>query len=400
MIHFRSLGYSSLLAIAIAAPASAQMTPESTWTLLQDYMTKSGAEVAVGDTRRDGDRMVLSNVTLNASQPEMEGKTTVAIPEIVLRDIGDGKVEITSAPESTVKTSLTDETGETIETELKIRSVENVTIASGSPEQPVFDFTTKSFEMVQSSTGLTTSDMKATISGETLSGHVKLDLAAQPQKADYTFAMGKLNVLSTGEIAGEEGEPDSGFEAKFELMDLKGDYAGVLPDAKLASPDLPALEGKLAYATGPMKLWMRSTGASPMAAAFLSSSSKLNLDFAASGGTFSYMLNGIDVAESETAPATASATHLTAKGSMTVPAGENGTLNLEGAFGKVTLELSAVSALFDRVVAAKLASAEDMAGIQMMMGFFTRPGTAEGSVAVDLEQTQDGKMLINGEEMP
>lgn len=401
--HLRSLGFSSLLAIAIASPASAQMTPESVWTLMQDYLKSSGAEVSVGDTKRDSDRMVLSNVTLNTTQEDI-GSTTVAIPEIVLRDIGGGKVEITTSPETHVKSQITGEEEEPVTTEMTVLTEGNRTIASGSPDQPVFDFTTNRFEMKQKTEmGETTAPVSANIIGERMTGTVKLDLKAKPQKVDYALAMEKLRVLTAGSAEGEEGEPESDFEVDLQLDGLKASYVGSMPDAALSPTDaLPLLDGKMAYSTGPMVLKVKASGPMPMAAAFLSRSSALDLQFASSGGTFSYDLQGIAVASGESVPAeNKSPSNLTANGAMTVPAtGPNGTANLEAAHGKVTLELTGLTPLLDGVVAAKLATEEDIAGIKMMMGFFTRPGKAADSVAVDLEQTAEGKMLINGEEMP
>lgn len=403
VLHLRSLGYSSLLALAIAAPASAQMTPEQVWTLLEDYMKTSGAEVAVGDSKRSGERLVLSNVTLNTTQEDI-GTTTVAINEIVLRDIGDGKVEITSSPETKVMSRLTAEEGEAIENEMIVLTEGNVTIASGTPEQPVFDFTTERFSLKQKTeVADEAAPFTADISGEKLSGSVKLDLKASPRQADYKLAMEKLSVVTAGSAEGEEGEPASDFQVDLLLEKLTSSYVGSMPESSLTPTDaLPALDGKLSYSTGPMVMKVKASGPMPMAAAFLSRSSALDLQFASTGGTFSYDLQGLGIASGENLPAVnESASNLAAKGEMTVPAtGPNGTADLEAAYGKVTLELSGLTPLLDGIVAAKLASAEDVAGIKMMMGFFTRPGSGTDSIAVDLEQTADGKMLINGEEMP
>lgn len=90
-------GSAALSALVAACPALADVTPEEVWQNWQDFYASSGSTVSHASAERDGDTLVVTD--FKASVQNEAGTSETSIPEIRLRDTGDGAVEITLSDE-------------------------------------------------------------------------------------------------------------------------------------------------------------------------------------------------------------------------------------------------------------------------------------------------------------
>lgn len=396
------------------------MTPENVWSLIQEYITTSGGEIKVDDTRRESDRMVLNGVKIESKVQgtedlDMDGTSIVTIPQMTLRDIGGGKVEITTSPEAKLVTDLKMEDGTTASSTHDMTFEDSITIASGTEESPKFDFSTKRFEMTQTSSitggeGDGALPMTSHITGEAMSGTASLDRSGEVQKIDYQIDLAKLNATTKGTTAATEEEPESSYDVVFGLDNWSMRFAGTMPEAiGTLGTDVPEVEGKLTHSSGPLMMSVSTDMAmAPFSAQFSAQSTKLDMDLGKTKLVYSTELVGLDVAKvGEPAPAGGSTSTFTSSGDVTFPeTPENGETTDEAEAdwtttpGKILIGLSGVTPLFDRVAASGLVGAEEVMSAKMMLSFFTRPGPTPDSIEVELESTADGEVLINGQAMP
>ncbi len=67
--------------------------------------------------------------------------------------------------------------------------------------------------------------------------------------------------------------------------------------------------------------------------------------------------------------------------------------------GKVKLRLSGGNTLMDRLVELGLLPQEQAQGARMMLGMFARPGDAEDTLVSEIEVTEEGQVLANGQRL-
>lgn len=89
---------------------------------------------------------------------------------------------------------------------------------------------------------------------------------------------------------------------------------------------------------------------------------------------------------------------LTGQGSFTIDnTGTSG--DMPKPAGKVKLRLSGGNTLLDRLVELGLLPQEQAQGARMMLGMFARPGDAEDTLVSEIEVTEEGQVLANGQRL-
>ena len=81
--------------VLAASPARADLTPEDLWQTMRDGYLQSGMDAQVEGTTRTADALVINGATLSWAAASWGGQ--VEIPLMRLRDLGDGRVELTLA---------------------------------------------------------------------------------------------------------------------------------------------------------------------------------------------------------------------------------------------------------------------------------------------------------------
>lgn len=88
-----------MCSVLLPVPAAA-VTPEEVRDLLLRGTGPGGLSVTLGESRRTGDTLVLSDVILRLG--DADGVLSQALPEMRLRDLGQGRVEVTAGPTASV----------------------------------------------------------------------------------------------------------------------------------------------------------------------------------------------------------------------------------------------------------------------------------------------------------
>lgn len=249
----RIAGVSGLLTLAIAMPASAQITAEQAWDLWRELAQSSGQPVTITSAapQRQGDRLVIDDVIARFEQPTIAANAPLG--QIVLRDRGDGTVEATFAPRMDITVKVNEPDSEPVEMSLSVTQENYVTIISGTPEAPVFDISADAMDVTQNAPVVNGAaiPMEMNLSLAAIKGRAAVSGSA-PRAFTYAFTAdgAEANMAATN--------PENGgtVTSNFSFADLVADFTGTLPDSSIPTTDLrPLLEGGLqvngSYSTGP-----------------------------------------------------------------------------------------------------------------------------------------------------
>lgn len=83
----------SILALALATPAMAEITPRQVWDSFGAYLEASGYTVEAQEAEADG-TLTVSDIVMRMEWPAEAGTTVVRLSQLKLRDLGDGSVAL------------------------------------------------------------------------------------------------------------------------------------------------------------------------------------------------------------------------------------------------------------------------------------------------------------------
>lgn len=282
-----------------ALPAHAQMTPEQVWTMWQDLTTSMGYSLTADTPRREGDRLVLNNVLASGSSPTAELRAPVA--QIVLRDRGDGTVEVTMSPSIDLTMKVSEPDAQPVDMAVRVDQQGYVAIVSGTPEAPKVDVTAASMTISQVAPKVDGKEMPMTMSAtlRDLTGSTAL------AKGDTTATTSDFGAASM-EVDVNATNPETGGTMKMAMrgQDLKGSFAGALPAAMAPGVELPALlnaglRGNGGYTIGPMTFAFDMVdGGKSTAAAGSATGAQVDFGLDPAGLRYSAGATGLDVTAS------------------------------------------------------------------------------------------------------
>jgi hypothetical protein len=138
----RRLAGSTALALTLAAPAFADVTPEQVWENWQAYATGMGQTITTESVERDGDSLVVTGMTIDIAQEGVTGTGT--LDEVTFTDQGDGTVQVTMSEtypiDLTIDAPEGDDSGPTSIT-IEVSQPGTTIIASGDEAETAYDFT-------------------------------------------------------------------------------------------------------------------------------------------------------------------------------------------------------------------------------------------------------------------
>lgn len=67
--------------------------------------------------------------------------------------------------------------------------------------------------------------------------------------------------------------------------------------------------------------------------------------------------------------------------------------------GSIALNLQGANALMDNLVKLGFVSEEQVSGARMMLGLFARPGAGSDELVSEIQITEDGQVLANGQRL-
>lgn len=245
------IGASAITLALLGAAAAPALTADELWAAWQADYASYGYKVTVGDTLRAGDRLTISNLVLSrsvsvaATGSDIAGSsvgatasTEVEIPEVTLREQGDGSVIVTLSPEITAHSETAPEDGEPVSVTFHIAQDGAQAVVSGTPEALVYDGSAATVRMSLSEDDNAPTGAPVTFSAvlHGVSGHsesVKApDGTVLTRQSDFHAA--GLDFSGSGsdggsDGSGEEGAADGSFALKASVSDLAGTSTVVLP---------------------------------------------------------------------------------------------------------------------------------------------------------------------------
>lgn len=236
MMSRSSAVLSSTLAVLLGSTAAmADVTAEQVWEAWSKQYTAYGYSLSDEGTAREGDTLVVRGLSL--TQETEDSSFDMTVPEVRLRELGDGTVEVTTSEEIKAQATSAIEEAPDVNLDMSIRQTGSVTIVSGTPEALSYAMTAPELviELDQTQIG---SEMNApvkvwmSIQGTSGTYTVK---GTETQEVDSTFRVSGVKVTASG------ADPESGgtFTMDAELSDLDVTSASFLP-AGVSFEDLPA----------------------------------------------------------------------------------------------------------------------------------------------------------------
>lgn len=284
---------STALATLLGSTAMADVTADQVWEAWSKQYSAFGYEIANGGTSREGDTLVVRDIAL---KQELDGSSfDMTVPEVRLRERGDGTVEMTASNEIKAVAASKIEERPDVRMDITIRQADSVTIVSGTPEALSYDVTAPEVvvELDQTQVGdETNAPIKVWLSVEGTSGHYNVS-GGETQNVASNFRVSGVKFTASG----ADPESSGTFAIDGQVSDLKVESSSVLPEG-VSFEDLPA-----ALKAGAQMSAHMTYGASSFEAegAQGESSTKVNsttqsgkFDFALSPETAHYVLGATD----------------------------------------------------------------------------------------------------------
>lgn len=255
------LSHSLAAALILSAQTAwADVTPEQVWQSWQDAAKAQGQTITAKDTKRDGDTLTVTGVTLTMNSDT--GKGSASLDKIGFQDKGDGTVAIIlpdSYPVQLVLPPAKDSTEGAKDLTLTVLMPGAKLIASGVPLSVSYETDLPRLDLaLETSDGeagaKSTVSLLAKLTGVT--GHYLIEGAEAGQNMTEDFAIKTLNM--TAKITGDGADEKADFALT--LADLGGKVAltGVptsgMEDFDAALNAGMAMDFSLTYGAGSMDL--------------------------------------------------------------------------------------------------------------------------------------------------
>src|SRR5690606_36862881 len=140
MKQWTGLGSGALCAYLLGSTALfAEVTADDVWKGMTDYYAALGQAVTTGSQERQGGTLVVTDAVFASEVPE--GSFSATFAEIRLKELGDGRVEVTLPAEVPIRMLSKPESGEAVDMGMKFTQSGLSMIVSGTPEDTAYDLT-------------------------------------------------------------------------------------------------------------------------------------------------------------------------------------------------------------------------------------------------------------------
>ena len=224
MTPTRTLCMTSVLALAVATPALADLTAEQVLADQLRQMELYGLKAEVTGQSRNGDTLVVDGLSAVGEMPE--GTFSVTMGGAFFRELGDGTVEITYPDVIPLSMSGTSPDGEAFEMVMSLTQSNTRTVVSGIPEEIAYAFTSDSFSLDNlqflAPEEAAAMDMDISMQMTGLTGAMTMIGGGTLRDYDADFTVDTISGTIAGAPDGEEGSVDISFNAQ----NVVADYAG------------------------------------------------------------------------------------------------------------------------------------------------------------------------------
>ena len=144
MRHWTEGGAAAIAAMLIATgPAGAEITAAEAWQGIVDYYASMGQSVTAASQGQEGDTLVVRGAEFATHLPE--GDARLSVEEIRLKEMGDGRVEVTMSPDIPLSVKMTSSKDEAIDMAMKLTQSGMTFVISG--DNTATDYTFNSATM-------------------------------------------------------------------------------------------------------------------------------------------------------------------------------------------------------------------------------------------------------------
>lgn len=250
MTRLRSAAFASIAACLVAAPAQAQVTPEQVWAFWQGMAQGAGYSMTAEAQRREGDRLVLDNVV--TAMLTDTAAMRAPIGQVVMRDRGDGSVEVTLPPAFEMTMTVTEPERDPVQMVVGVKMENHLTVVSGTPEAPRYAVSADAVAVALSGPEVNGAalpmDMQVVLTG--IKGTSALTPGASI-KVVYDATIGAVELA----VSADKPEGNGTFDLSMGVSDVATRFDGTLPADAAPNAELPAmlaagLRGTGGYSTG------------------------------------------------------------------------------------------------------------------------------------------------------
>ncbi|MCA0272162.1 MAG: hypothetical protein LCH69_08855 [Proteobacteria bacterium] len=255
-LQARTLG-AALLALLLGAPcARADVTAADVWQAITGFYAAQGRSLTSADTRQEGDTLVITGARFGA--PREVALLRLEVPELRLRELGDGRVELSASDRITATVKSPVDGRYAAGTQLDVTKTGGKAFVSGTAGDMSFDFDAPE---------LTVATAATQVAGRSLPARVVLTLTEGKGKTRITgtstltadteaaFAALRFDVTGAGTGTGAE-DAEAPFHVTGTLNGVKH-IRGLLLPAGTSPEDMPAAlaagykeESRLRFASG------------------------------------------------------------------------------------------------------------------------------------------------------
>ncbi|RWR10913.1 DUF2125 domain-containing protein [Paenirhodobacter populi] len=232
------------IVMALAGGAAQAVTADEVWDIWQRQYSGAGYSVAAAARDRQGDTLVLRDVALSSHTDSAQFDMTV--PEIRLREIGDGRVEVTFSPEARGQSTATPEDGTPVTMDMVWQQRDSMAIVSGTPDNLGYDVTSPevSVEMTETPPAPTpgadgapaqlspdaSPRLRTKITAQDIVGnHLLTGDAQQQQQSQVTVKSVQIDA------SGADADSDNGFTLTGAVADLVMSGRNLLPRGAMST---------------------------------------------------------------------------------------------------------------------------------------------------------------------
>ena len=138
MTDWNTSGAFALAAALLGGSAAmADISAEEVWQGWTSYYADMGQSLSAGTKTMQGDTLVISDAMMTATVPD--GTLSLKVAEIRLREMGDGRVEVTMSEEIPLRMLGHPSTGENVDMGIKMTQSGLTMVVSGSADDTTYD---------------------------------------------------------------------------------------------------------------------------------------------------------------------------------------------------------------------------------------------------------------------
>ncbi|MFN6951168.1 MAG: DUF2125 domain-containing protein [Albidovulum sp.] len=219
----------------------AEVTARDVWMGVTDYYRALGQSVTTGGQEMQGDTLVITDAVFSSEVPE--GSFSATLGEVRLKELGDGRVEVTLSNEIPIRMLSRPETGEKVDMGMKLTQRDLKMIVSGTPTDTSYEISAPEMAIGVDQMTVDGNAVPLTLNVRITGSTGTYSLATEAgRKMTSAMKSEKLDF----EVAAQDPEGKGTFSASGSLTGLGGTSDAMIPDGVDMTDMNAALQAGLA----------------------------------------------------------------------------------------------------------------------------------------------------------